>query len=641
MDAGVNPVLLWHMHQPDYRDESGRFIMPWVFLHAIKDYYDMPWLLSRSKAKASFNLTPILIEQLQAYIEEGPSCDRFLALWQQDPGALTPKERAFLIQLCKSARYETMIRPLPRFDALYRQEEYKDEELIDLECYFLLSWCGPWLRENDATVRKLLTKERFEVKDKEALLEALFALLPRILPLYAALRKKGQIALSTTPYSHPILPLLIDIHTARQADPAATLPPDGFSLEEDARRHLQKAKEIYRQCFGAEPAGMWPAEGAVDPRSAALFKEAGLRWIASDEALLARSGGGEANDIYEYEGVKIFFRDHALSDLIGFSYRHLPAERAVEDFRRRLGEKKGTLFIILDGENAWEYYPDNGRPFLEKFYAMLEGFEPLTCDEASALSARKLERLAAGSWIDGNFRTWIGDEEKNRAWGLLFQTRRDVRHRGKEGDPRIQAHFLAAEASDWFWWYGEGHYTEFAREFDRLYRHHLIRIYELMGVPTPLDLLQPIVGSHTIQNIVNEPKAPIQPVIDGRVSSFFEWIDAGMIDEGKSGGSMQKSSIPVERIFWGSDEDFFYFRLDGPEVEKLEVKLFFDEVAIKPAHIKTKEIIEIAVAKKGMAEKNYEVRFEVSSGSKILAVLPSTARLFVNPGADYADSWFV
>ncbi|WP_148224943.1 glycoside hydrolase family 57 protein [Nitratifractor salsuginis] len=637
----MNLVLLWHMHQPDYRDESGRFIMPWVFLHAIKDYYDMPWLLSRSKAKASFNLTPILIEQLDTYIAKGPQSDRFLSLWLKDPARLSADERDFVVQLCKSAQYETMVKPLPSFDALYSQEEYSDEELVNLECCFLLSWCGPWLREKDATVKKLLPQERFDAKDKEALLDALFDFLPEILPFYDSLRKKGQITLSTTPYSHPILPLLIDIHTAELADPSTPLPPDGLSLASDAKLHLQKAKEIYRSHFGSDPVGMWPAEGAVDPQSAELFQEAGIRWIATDQAILQKSGGSDPYRVYDYRGLKLFFRDHELSDLIGFSYRTLPAERAVEDFRRRLAEKKGTLFVILDGENAWEYYPNNGREFLEKFYAMIEEFAPLTCDEAAALPAKKLERLAPGSWIDGTFRTWIGDEEKNRAWELLFQTRRDVRHLGKEKDPQILAHFLAAEASDWFWWYGEGHYTEFAREFDRLYRDHLISIYELMGLPAPRDLLRPIVGSHTIHNIVNEPKAPIQPVIDGRVTSFFEWVDAGMIDERHSGGSMQNSSDVVERIFWGSDGEYFYFRLDAENPKELELKLFFDEEEIRPERMAAEKIIEIAVAKKGLEKRGYEVRFEISADGKILATLPSSARLFVNPDENYAQNWFV
>ena len=638
----MNIVLLWHMHQPDYRDESGCFLMPWVFLHGIKDYYDMPWILSRSRAKAGFNLTPILIEQLEAYIDRGPECDRFLQLWSKDSASLDAKEREGLLHIIRTAQYPTMVRPLPRFAELYDRESYSDAELTDLELCYLLAWCGPYLRTQNETVKALLAKGRgFDAADKTKLLKALFDFLPKILPLYATLQKQGRISVSTTPYTHPILPLLIDIQTAKAADPSTSLPADGFSLEEDAKLHIQKAQAIYRRLFGSDPVGMWPAEGAVDPRSAHLFQEAGVQWIATDEAILARSGDGDPYAPYDYQGIRIFFRDHTLSDLIGFSYRNLPADAAVEDFRKRLEDKRGTLFVILDGENAWEYYPDNGQPFLEGFYRMLESFETLTCDEAAKLPARTLDNLAPGSWIDGNFRTWIGDAEKNRAWELLFQTRLDVKHHGMEKDEAIRAEFLAAEASDWFWWYGEGHATEFAREFDRLYREHLIHIYERLRLPVPPDLRLPIVGTHPIHALVNEPKEPIHPVIDGRITSFFEWMGSGVIDERSGGGAMQYTSTPVERIYWGCDEAAFYFRLDSPRAADLKVRLFFDEAEITPQRIAQKEIVEIAVSKKALQKEKAEVRFEIALDGENVAILPGVARLFISRKPDYAGNWFV
>ncbi len=630
------------MHQPDYRDETGRFLMPWVFLHAIKDYYDMPWILSGSRAKATFNLTPVLIEQLEAYIDKGGECDCFLQLWSKDPASLEPKEREDLLHIIRSAQFQTMVQPIPRFAELYHLESHSDAELIDLEICFLLAWCGSWLRAHDETVKTLLGKGRgYDAEDKTKLLKTLFGFLPKILPFYAELQKQGRISVSTTPYSHPILPLLIDIRTAKAADPSTALPADGFSLEKDAGLHIQKARAIYRRHFGKDPAGMWPAEGAVDPSSAELFRQAGVQWIATDEAILARSGGGDPYAPYDYQGIRIFFRDHTLSDLIGFSYRNLPADAAVEDFRKRLEGKNGTLFVILDGENAWEYYPENGRPFLKGFYRMLESFETLTCDEATKLPARALDNLAPGSWIDGNFRTWIGDEEKNRAWELLFQTRLDVKHHGREEDEVIRAEFLAAEASDWFWWYGEGHYTEFAREFDRLYREHLIRIYERLHLPVPPDLRIPIVGAHQIHALVNEPKAPIHPVIDGRITSFFEWLGSGVIDERGGGGAMQYTSTPVERIYWGCDEAAFYFRLDSPRAADLTVRIFFDEEEVTPRQIAQDEIVEIAVAKSSLKKEQAEVRFEIALDGENVAVLPGVGRLFISREPDYAGNWFV
>ena len=630
----MSVAILWHMHQPDYRDAQGRFFMPWVFLHAIKDYYDMPWIVSRHDVKVSFNLTPILIEQLQEYIDKGPSCDRFLDLLLRPCGELSEEERSFVQKVCKTAQYETMVRPIPRFAELYHQSEYSDEELGDLEVCFLLSWCGNYLRR-DHEIAQLLQNRRFTQTQKETLLKKLFDFLPTILPLYRSLHQKGQITLSTTPYTHPILPLLLDISVAKEANPATILPKDGIGMEEDARAHIERAIQIFEHHFGQKPTGLWPAEGAVDEKSARLYKEYGIEWIATDEAILYKSGGEDPTKGYIFDGVKIFFRDHTLSDLIGFTYRFYDPDRAVEDFVSRL-PKDGTTFVILDGENAWEHYPQNGLPFLDKLYIKLASCGTLTFDEAAKKRAKKLDRLAPGSWIYGDFSTWVGDEEKNRAWELLFQTKRDILHHPTK-DPAITRHFLAAEASDWFWWYGEGHYTEFAKEFDELFRTHLIRIYELAGLAVPKDLLIPIVGAHSIQAVINEPTEYIYPIIDGRVSSFFEWLGSGYLDEG---GDAMQANMAVRRLFWGENEHTLFFRLDSDLAKELEVRIFFDEELVTPTKIAKDEIIEIAIDKEGLA-KEFEVRLEIYKDGQILQILPTLTRLFITIGGDYAKNWFV
>ncbi len=630
----MSVAFLWHMHQPDYRDIQGRFFMPWVFLHAIKDYYDMPWIVSHFDVKVTFNLTPILIEQLQDYIDRGPSCDRFLDLLLRPCDQLRNEERSFVQKVCKTAQYETMVRPIPRFAELYHKSEYSDEELGDLEVCFLLAWCGNYLRE-DHEIAQLLQKRSFTQEQKEELLHKLFDFLPTILPLYRSLYQKGQIALSTTPYTHPILPLLLDISVAKEANPATLLPKDGMSMEEDARLHIERAIQIFEHHFGQKPTGFWPAEGAVDEKSVQLYKEHGIEWIATDEAILYKSGGKDPTKTYTFDGMKIFFRDHTLSDLIGFTYRFYDPDRAVEDFVGRLSGK-GTIFVILDGENAWEHYPQNGLPFLEKLYSRLAVHGTLSFDEAAKKRAKKLTHLAPGSWIYGDFNTWVGDEEKNRAWELLFQTKRDISHHPTQ-DPAITQHFLAAEASDWFWWYGQGHYTEFAQEFDELFRAHLVRIYELAGLAVPKDLLFPIVGAHTIQAFINEPTEYIYPIIDGRVSSFFEWLGSGYLDEG---GDAMQANMAVRRLFWGENEQSLFFRLDSDIAKELDVKIFFDESHITPSKMAKDEIIEIAIDKNGLA-KEFEVRLEIYKDGKILQIVPSSTRLFITIGGEYAKNWFV
>ncbi|BCD60342.1 MULTISPECIES: glycoside hydrolase family 57 protein [unclassified Nitratiruptor] len=629
-------AILWHMHQPDYRDEKGVFTLPWVFLHAIKDYYDMPYIAAQYNVKVSFNLTPILIEQLRDYIQKGPSCDRILQLFLKKTDFLTKEEKNTLQKVCKTVHPQTMGYGLNhRFFTLIEKEDLDDEELNDLEVYFLLSWCGNYLRNTNSFIQSLLRKSGYTQEEKEHLIQNLFSFLPSILPFYRKLQDDGKIAVSTTPYSHPILPLLLDINVAKEANPSITLPKQPLSLQDDAILHIQKAKELYKTVFGKEPKGFWPAEGAVDEKSVTLYKQENIAWIATDEAILYKSEESDKYSPYAFEGVKIFFRDHELSDLLGFVYKDFPADKAVEDFSQRLPQK-GSVFIILDGENAWEYYPKNGWDFLNALYAMLEEKDTLTYDEAATLQAKPLKRLAPGSWIYGNFDTWIGDEEKNRAWELLFQTKRDSMHHAQ--DTFVQHQFLLAETSDWFWWYGYGHYTEFAQEFDTLFRSHLMAIYKHLGINPPQDIRIPIVGAHSMQAIINEPRGYIYPIIDGKVTSFFEWLDSGYLDE-KS--STMQSNFVIQKLFWGENESSIFFRMDGDGVALLDCRCFFDEDEVQIKRVAKDEIIEIEIDKKSCQKKEFEVRIEIFKEKRLLQILPSTTRLYIRIDNDYTRYWFV
>jgi len=626
-------AFLWHMHQPSYIDAQGRFFMPWVFLHAIKDYYDMPKLSAERGMKAAFNLTPVLMVQLQKYIDEGWQSDRFLRAWIKEPSQLSNAEREELVKVCKSPPFETMVAPFPRYAELYTQNSYTDQELVDLELSFMLAWCGKSLRDENATVQELMQKGSFTPKDKEALLHELFAFLPSILPLYKELQQKGLIEVSTTPYTHPILPLLLDMRNARKADPSIPLPQGFTSLKEDALSHIRRAIELYEEHFGAPPQGFWPAEGAVDEESLELYKEAGLSWAATDEDILKKSGGADPYGRYDFKGLSLFFRDHTLSDLIGFHYKHLPAKEAAEDFALRLRQRPFTA-VILDGENPWEYYPNNGVEFLEELYANLNNHS-CTFSEALSLESRPLAHIEPGSWIYANFDTWVGDEEKNRAWELLYQTKRDTRHHTLT--PTITEHFLQAEASDWFWWYGEGHYSRFAREFDTLFRDHLIAIYRELSLPVPTDLLVPIVGSHHIRSLYNAPQNPIDVVVDGYVTSFFEWLGSGYIDE-RIQGSMQNTPI-VTKVYWGENDELFFLRLDYTEGD-FDIHLFIDDEPFEAYRFAKAQILELSIEKSRLP-KHFEIRIEILQKGTIMQIVPSSTRLFVELDADYSANWFV
>ena len=671
----LNLAFLWHMHQPDYRDEEGVMRMPWVFLHAIKDYYDMPWhLLRHPRLKATFNLTPPLIEQLLLYGRKGVECDRFLTLLAKEPQELSLDEREWVIKVCRSSRFDTMVKPLSRFAELFEMESFNDSELVELEVLFLLSWCGNYLRKSDLTVASLIQKgSGFVRSDKEALLESLLQFVPTILPLYEKLKNEGKISLSTTPLNHPILPLLIDMKSAKVSNPKCEIPPNHLSLKDDALKHITRAAKLYKDTFKEKPSGFWPAEGAVDEKSIALYKDHGIEWIATDEEILFRSLSSEnRSDIYRpysFNGVKIFFRDHPLSDLIGFSYRYREAEDAAKDFLSRLHriferEDSPTVSVILDGENAWEFYKNSGLDFFDALYSGLgaaKWCETVTFDEAARSDAKRLKKIHPGSWIYGNFDTWVGHPQKNEAWELLFRTKRDYLHHkeslSREVDEEMVSSFLAAESSDWFWWYGEDHHTEYASDFDSLFRERLIGIYRLMKLLPPVDLYRPIVTGESHHAFVSEPKFPIHPIIDGRVSSFFEWLGSGMIDESSTYSTMEGARGAVTKIFWGEDEKSIYIRLDG-DMERLKdgsVVTIYANSNKEPIRLETSKlpkrgplkaaigsIMEIAVKKSLLAQDGLlSLRIEIERAGEPVQTLPGICELRIDLDDDYGKNWFV
>ncbi len=662
--------LFWHMHQPDYRDETGEMGMPWVFLHAIKDYYDMPWILSRYKRiKSTYNITIPLIEQLKIYENEGINRDRFLKLWLKEPYLLSNEEREFVIKIILSAQYDTMVKPLPRFDELYSKDSYSDSELTELETLFILSWCGNYLRRNNSSIKTLLNKGRgYTESDKKLLLDELLSFIPTILPFYAELKKQGVISLSTTPLNHPILPILIDMNNAVVSNPHTQIPSNHFSLAEDAREQVSRAVQIYSDTFGFAPTGFWPAEGAVDDKSIEIYKEFGIKWIATDESILFASLDNEERaNLYKNWNrfdIDIAFRDHSLSDLIGFTYKYWDADRAVSDLTGKISAIEGdTVSIILDGENAWEFYPNNAIDFFESLYSALSKsgeIKTATMDEISQMHSNDLKRLHPGSWIYGTFDTWVGHPDKNRAWELIFDTRRDFEHHKEsvtqEKREQITEHFLTAECSDWFWWYGDEHHTDFATEFDNLFRKHLIAIYDLMDIIPPSDLFIPIASAGDTKAFVSEPKSDIYPKVEGRESSFFEWIGSGMIDESKVYSTMDRVRGPISAIYWGKNSSHIFIRLDGDidAVNSLNIYInhrkepisidigdkIYNKNGIKLA---ADSIIEVSIDRNILNDKKTAyIRIEIIRDGKILQTLPGTGELVIFLDYRYnLVNWFI
>lgn len=652
--------------------------MPWVFLHAIKDYYEMPWLLSQYKGlKATFNITAPLIEQLNLY-KDPLQNDYFLSLWAMHPSKLDDKARAWLIKTCKSTQYETMIKPIESFDRLYHYEHLNDEELIDFEVLFMLSWCGNYLRQENSIVGELFRKgTEFTQADKALLLKSLCDFIETILPFYATLQKEGVISLSTTPYNHPILPLLLDMQNAKRANEHTTLPDNPMSLREDAVEQVERSIALYEETFGTKPRGFWPAEGAVDEESVKIYKEHGLSWIATDEAILFRSLEDDTRENlykpYVYNGMSIGFRDHGLSDLIGFNYRSRSGHEASEHFMHTIEPivqmyNNATLFVILDGENAWEFFENNAYDFFTALYEHLSQTpwcNTMTMDEVSKLeNPGELDKLAPGSWIHGNFDTWSGHPEKNRAWELIYQTRHDVdNYTGDISDEvaeKVKFHFLASECSDWFWWYGDDHITEFGLEFDTLFREHLITIYRLMDMNPPSDLFVPILSNKSNVTFLCKPQSLISPSINGRKSSFFEWIGCGSIDESKLYSTMDRVRGPIEMIYYGHNDKTIFLALEGDmaslEMSHLELQVTSEETGEhfkfsftmdtpyvgEDIQLAIDERVELALPKSNFKDHSrVYLRFEIVKGNEIIQIMPGYGALFIDLEETYADNWFV
>jgi len=674
--SSLNLCFFWHMHQPDYRGSDGVMSMPWVFLHAIKDYYEMPWLLSRYPGlKATFNITAPLIEQLNLY-KEPLKNDYFLSLWAKHPSELEEEARSWLIKTCKSTQYETMIKPIEALNRLYHKEQLSDEELIDFEVLFMLAWCGNYLRQENGLVKTLFQQAKgFTQTDKSQLLKGLCTFVETILPFYADLQQKGVISLSTTPYNHPILPLLLDMENAKRANRHTTLVDNPIALREDAIEQVERSIALYETTFGTRPRGFWPAEGAVDEESVAIYKERGLSWIATDEAILFKSLGDETRSNlyrpYRFNGVTMGFRDHGLSDLIGFNYRFKSGHDASEHFMQVVEpiareNSDATLFVILDGENAWEFFENNAYDFFNALYARFTKTpwcKTVTMDEVAALkSFGTLEKLAPGSWIHGNFDTWSGHAEKNRAWELIYQTRRDVDN--YEGEipeavaEKVKFHFLASECSDWFWWYGDDHVTEFGLEFDTLFREHLISIYRLLNMQPPSDLFVPILSHQSSASFLVRPQAPISPVIDGRNLLFFDWLGSGSVDESKLYSTMDRVRGPIEKIHYGHDDSAVFLAFEGEmaslEFAKLQLQVVIEETGEhltfdmgKPyddegTRLAVDERLELALSRRHFeGHSSVHLRFEILQGHDIIQTMPGYGALFVDLGETYADNWFV
>jgi alpha-amylase/alpha-mannosidase (GH57 family) len=600
------------MHQPFYEDlVTGEHILPWVRLHALKDYYGMVAILREfPTVKMTFNLVPSLLVQLEAFAENRAR-DRYLELSLKPAADLDDRDVAFILDNFFHAQRQRMIDVYPRYAELLGRKtaggRFGEDDLRDLQVWHKLVWVDPLYLDADARVRRLLAKGRdFTEQDKALLREVELELLNKVIPEYRDAAARGQIELSSSPFYHPILPLLCDTDIYLRTHPDSRMPRRRFVHPADAAEQLERAASYQARLFGRRPVGLWPSEGSVSDAMVPLAAAAGFTWMATDELILARtldatfardSRGHVDHPERLYTAytvrsgsasVACVFRDHVLSDLIGFTYSGWAADAAADDFvgrlveagrryRDRTGGGDALVPIILDGENAWEHFEGGGRPFLRALYRRLSDHAELrtvTMAEACRTPARTLSGIFPGSWIDANFYIWIGHADDQKAWSQLAEARDALDSPGPAAAAAADVVSLAAareeiliaEGSDWFWWYGDDHSSAHDLEFDDLFRRHLRNAYQLMRKPAPDELLVSNISSAVPGPAQTLPTGFLSPTLDGEETSYFEWLGAGSLEIHDTAGAMHRTDRPASfltLVQFGFDPERLFVRVDA------------------------------------------------------------------------------
>ncbi len=605
-------ILLWHQHQPFYKDlVTGEYRLPWTRLHALKDYYGMVKLLDEfPNVHQNFNLVPSLMVQIDDYAK-GTAEDPFLRVAAKPARDLTVDERRFALQYLFQANPQNVIGRYPRYQELwqrFREHEsnpekaeryFQTQDFTDLQVLSQIAWFDEFFLEEKAIAALVQKGTHFSLDDQKLVMQWERELIGRVLPAHADAAKKGSVEISATPFYHPILPLVCDTNAGAQSSPGLPLPQNRFRHPEDAREQISRGLDLHEKVFGIRPKGMWPSEGSVSEEVLGIAASLGIQWMATDEGVLGRSTGlffardgngrlpahlGEKlYNIHRFEkgstAMHIVFRDHTISDLIGFVYSGMPPADAARHLLNNIKEaakpvlakgRDAVVSIILDGENAWEYYPKSGREFLRRFYDALQrepGLEAVTISEAIARhnDFGRMNSLVPGSWINANFNVWIGAPEDNRAWDYLQHARQFYAQNAAQATEQQRKlafeEILIAEGSDWNWWYGPEHHSANDRDFDELYRKHLSNVYQALGAVPPDYLAQPITGGEVRPSFVPQT-AYIHPKVTGDKVRYFEWMGAAIYTADHRAGAMHGKQFLLDAVYAGIDSTHIYGRLD-------------------------------------------------------------------------------
>lgn len=664
----IHVAFVWHMHQPPYKNvETEEYLMPWVRLHAVKDYLDMVTILENyPRIKQTFNIVPSLLDQLDDY-GYNEAHDIHSRISVKDIALLSSEEKAFILEHFFDANYVNMVLPHESYRKLYEKRHqitdlnincFSDEEYADTIAWFNLVWFDPcWIQQNPELNALYKKAEKFTLRERQRIIEIQREIIRAIVPKYREMQEKGQIEVSTSPYNHPIMPLLIDMNSASTAMSGIQLPENTNSMLEDAKEQTKRAIERYQDIFGKKPEGIWLSEQCISPESVELVADMGFKWTITDEGNLSktiekefvRDFHGDLVDPFDLckaynvkingKEIKVLFRNAVFADLIGFEYGTHDSESAANDLYERIKsiqsslqtspEKNHIITIALDGENCWESYRKDGRPFLDTLYSLLSADYTIkvtrVCDFIKNLEkVTTLTKIHSGSWINRSFQLWIGDPTKNLAWDYLQKTRNDllIYSQDKSIAPdlieKAWDELYIAQGSDWFWWYGEPNDSGQDDLFDWLFRMHLQNVYRILGktdpdyLQIPLDLF---VGKPS-----RSPLGLLNPSMSSSINNENDWENAGCIDIHQ--GPMYQSDKLLNRILFGFDKEKIYFRFDINKVDfiKSNVEIYLYSFIpeqlrpLSPCRIRNKGVTVFPSQRFGFAHE-IEVPF-VSNGLK-------------------------
>lgn len=623
------------MHQPFYKNLlTNSFEMPWVRLHAVKGYYDIPSILENfENINLTINIVPSLLEQLIDY-SKGNGEDKYLTLSKKEVKTLTNEEKLFIIDNFFSVNHKLHLKEGSRYKELFQKRTntkdnellkkrislFSDKDIQDLQMLFNLSWFGFTAKEKFPIIEKLIEKNGdYSREDILKVLEIMLEIIKDIVPLYKRLLKNGKIELTVSPYYHPILPLVYNTNTAKRCMPDSILPPE-FSYPEDANLHIEKAIAYFEQIFGKAPVGMWPSEGSVSPEVLNLISNNKIKWIATDEEILKYSGF-ENQHRYNYiykpysfnvneNNLNLVFRDKNLSDMVGFRCHQVSAKEgadlilkelnSIENYHKNLNDNL-MIPIVLDGENPWEYYENSGKEFLKLLFKEIENnkdMEAITISNGISKfnKIQELKTIHSGSWINANYKIWIGHSETNKAWTYLLRVRQFYEKEKDNFEEEIKnkafKEIMIAEGSDWFWWFGDDFTIKDKDKFDLLFREHLSNVFNIFKKPVPVFLKNPISNESTELENLTYPLIKINPQLTGKKQSFFNWVGAGVYSNISKGSAMFEGESIISNIKYGFNAQFLFLKINNNKSlidNKLTISIMDNKEYVATFHIKNGE----------------------------------------------------